>query len=160
MVLGPLPARINWDKYNYFALNAVNELAKINHLGHAPKVAMTLLVRDNADTLEDNVLYHASQGVDLFIIMDNLSTDATRHIIERLATELPIIYHSQTNDDYRQSEWVTLMAQEAASEPHDADWIINNDADEFWVFPMGSIKEFLRSIPPHISALHVSDLML
>lgn len=155
MVLGPLPARINWVKYNYLALNAVNELAKINHLGHAPKVAMTLLVRDNADTLEDNMLYHASQGVDLFIIMDNLSTDATRHIIERLATELPIIYHSQTNDDYRQSEWVTLMAQEAASEPHDADWIINNDADEFWVFPMGSIKEFLRSIPPHISALHV-----
>ena len=155
MVLGPMPAKINRKKYNYPALNAMNELAKVNHLEHAPKVAMTLLVRDNEDTLEENLLYHASQGVDLFIITDNLSTDATRHIIERLATELPIIYHSQTNDDYRQAEWVTLMAQEAASEPHDADWIINNDADEFWVFPMGSIKEFLRNIPPHISALHV-----
>jgi hypothetical protein len=155
MVPGPGPARITWKKYKYFALDTMNEPTKANHLEHAPKIAMTLLVRDNDDILEENVLYHASQGVDLFIIMDNLSTDTTRHIIKKLATELPIIYHNQTNDDYRQAEWVTLMAQEAASEPHDVDWIINNDADEFWVFPMGSIREYLRSIPPHISALHV-----
>jgi hypothetical protein len=116
---------------------------------------MTLLVRNEEDILEENILYHASQGVDLFIVMDNLSTDTTRSIIKKLATEFKIIYHSQTNDDYRQAEWVTLMAHEAASEPHYADWVINNDADEFWVFPNRSIKEYLRSIPPHISALNV-----
>ena len=116
---------------------------------------MTLLVRNEEDILEENILYHASQGVDLFIIMDNLSTDTTRSIIKKLATEFKIIYHSQTNDDYRQAEWVTLMAHEAASEPHYADWVINNDADEFWVFPNRSIKEYLRSIPPQISALNV-----
>jgi hypothetical protein len=128
---------------------------RVNHLGDTLKVAMTLLVRNEEDVLEDNILYHASQGVDIFVIMDNLSTDATRHIIKKLAVEIEIIYYSQTNDEYRQAEWVTSMAQEAASKPHHADWVINNDADEFWVFPNGSIKEYLRSIPPHISALHV-----
>lgn len=122
------------------------------------KLAMTLLVRNEDDILEDNIRYHARLGVDLFIIMDNLSSDTTPHILRRLAREFPIIYHSQTNDEYRQAEWVTAMAREASAEPHCADWVINNDADEFWVFPNDSIKEYLLSLPPQICVIQAKRL--
>lgn len=40
-----------------------------------PKITMTLLVRNEADILEDNIRFHHAMGVDSFIVMDNLSTD-------------------------------------------------------------------------------------
>ena len=42
--------------------------------------------------------------------------------------------------------WRTRMARLAASE-HGADWVINTDADEFWMPRGGTLKEVLGSIP-------------
>ena len=38
---------------------------------------MTLLVRDGADLIDVNLRYHRAQGVDLFVVGDNGSTDGT-----------------------------------------------------------------------------------
>ena len=45
---------------------------------------MTLIVRNEADIIEDNLRYHRAQGVDFFIALDNGSTDGTLEILESL----------------------------------------------------------------------------
>lgn len=120
-----------------------------------PRIVMTLLVRNEEDIIEDNILFHASQGVDAFIVMDNLSTDRTKEIITDLAKEIRIEYVYQQNDDYSQGQWVTSMARMAKSDLN-ADWVINNDADEFWVSAdEDNLKEILRRAPMDVSALLV-----
>src|SRR4051794_20557906 len=50
--------------------------------GRAVRLAMTILVRDAEDLIETNLRYHRAQGVDLFLIGDNGSTDRTLEILE------------------------------------------------------------------------------
>tara|TARA_R100001369_G_C3320077_1_gene168771 strand:- start:1047 stop:2957 length:1911 start_codon:yes stop_codon:yes gene_type:complete len=119
-----------------------------------PKLIMTYLVRNEANIIEDGIRFHAAQGVDRFIIMDNLSTDDTRKTLERLSDEFPIDYIFQSEDDYRQSEWVTMMARKAATE-YDADWVISSDADEFWVTSQDTLKNAIAKIPPSVGVARV-----
>jgi len=95
-----------------------------------PKITMTLLVRNEQDIIAENIRFHHALGVDSFIVMDNLSTDATPDIIKELSREIDIDYLRQSQDDYNQWQWVTELARAAAVD-HKADWVINNDADEF-----------------------------
>lgn len=115
---------------------------------------MTLLVRNEEDIIEDNLWFHHAQGVDSFIITDNLSTDATADIIRAVSRELEIDYIYQPEDNYSQSKWVTEMARRASLD-HAADWVINNDADEFWSAAGGDLKALLATIPADVGALNV-----
>ena len=45
------------------------------------KVFMTLVVRDKADILEQNITYHLGQGVTHIIVVDNRSEDETPAIL-------------------------------------------------------------------------------
>nr|WP_169618109.1 glycosyltransferase family 2 protein [Ruegeria sp. PR1b] len=119
-----------------------------------PKIIMTLLVRNEADILEDNIRFHHAMGVDGFIVMDNLSTDDTPNILARLGADIPITYLCQERDDYNQWDWVTGMARKAAVELG-ADWVINNDADEFWLPADGTLKTVLAALSPDIGGLSV-----
>lgn len=119
-----------------------------------PKITMTLLVRNEADILEDNIRFHHAMGVDSFIVMDNLSTNSTPQILDRLAREIPITILRQEQDDYSQSVWVTDMARQAAQD-HGADWVINNDADEFWLPRQGDLKSLLAGLSPQTGGLMV-----
>lgn len=118
------------------------------------KVTMTLLVRDEQDIIEDNIRFHHRNGVDSFIVMDNASTDATSDILNRLSREIPIDYLYQPQVDYAQSEWVTHMARRAAVD-HGADWVINNDADEFWLPEHGRFGTLLTNLPKDVSCVLV-----
>jgi hypothetical protein len=120
----------------------------------ATSLVMTLLVRDEQDILEANIEFHRSQGVDFFIVMDNLSMDRTPEIIRRYVDMGLAHYILQAQDDYAQAEWVTSMARMACSE-FGADWVINNDADEFWWPCQGTLKETLEAIPSEFNALMV-----
>jgi len=115
---------------------------------------MTLLVRDEEDIIEDNLWFHHEQGIDNFIITNNLSTDRTAEIIKSMSRELDIEYIYQPADDYSQHKWVTEMARRA-SHSHGADWVINNDADEFWKAETGTMKTFISQIPQEIGVLNV-----
>jgi hypothetical protein len=119
------------------------------------KITMTLLVRNESDLIEPNIRFHNALGVDSFIVMDNLSTDRTSDILRDLSHEFDIEYIFQAADDYSQSQWVTDMARRAAQE-HGADWVINNDADEFWLPEKGDLKELLGSLPAEVSVLSVN----
>ncbi|MEZ5542390.1 MAG: nucleotidyltransferase family protein [Pseudomonadota bacterium] len=112
-------------------------------------LVMTLLVRDEEDIIAANIDYHRAQGVDFFIVMDNLSTDATPAILKAYEREGILHYIPQTRDDYSQGKWVTTMARLAYLR-YGAKWVINSDADEFW-WPLTatSLGELFRGLPEH-----------
>ena len=110
------------------------------------KVVMTLLVRDEADIVDQQIAFHLDAGVDFVIATDNCSQDGTTEILERYASEGRLQLIRELGEDLRQSEWVTRMARLAATE-FDADWVLNTDADEFW-WPQGAgLGEVLAAIP-------------
>jgi hypothetical protein len=109
------------------------------------KLVMTLLVRDEADIIDDHITFHLAAGVDLIVAGDNGSTDGTTEILEAYATQ-GHLHHIDISDPFSQVEVVTKMARMAATE-FGADWVINSDADEFWWARTGSLKDVVAAVP-------------
>ena len=80
------PAACGWRRWSRLARGAGGARPTSPPPGDAPRVklAMTLIVRNEADIIEDNLRYHRAQGVDFFIVLDNGSTDGTLEILESL----------------------------------------------------------------------------
>jgi Glycosyl transferase family 2 len=116
------------------------------------KLIMTLLVRDEEDIVRANIEYHLAQGVDFFIATDNRSVDSTASILKSFEARGLLRYIFEGDDDYSQHAWVTKMARMAFTE-YGADWVINNDADEFWWPMAGSLHEALAALPPNINTV-------
>ncbi|HXF00613.1 MAG TPA: glycosyltransferase family 2 protein [Solirubrobacterales bacterium] len=108
------------------------------------KLVMTLLVRDEQDIVRENLDFHLAQGVDEVIVTDNGSEDATVEILREYESRGVVRLLHEPADDYSQGRWVTRMAQLAATEG--ADWVINNDADEFWWPLAGSLKSVFEQL--------------
>jgi hypothetical protein len=116
------------------------------------KLVMTLLVRDEADIVSSNIDFHLDQGVDFIIATDNLSVDGTTEILRAYERRGVLHYIHQADDDHSQYRWVTTMARMAFTELA-ADWVINNDADEFWCPERGDLKQVLSAVPSSCEAL-------
>jgi hypothetical protein len=114
------------------------------------KIVMTLLVRDEQDIVRENIEYHLSRGVDFIIATDNRSEDETPSILKEYEKKGVLHYIFEGEDNYNQHEWVTRMARMAYVD-YAADWIINNDADEFWWPVDGSLKETLGAVEPEFN---------
>ena len=114
------------------------------------KLVMTLLVRDESDIIRENIEFHRAQGVDFIIAMDNLSQDSTPYILKEYEEQRVLYYIAQHDDDYNQAAWVTYMARMACSD-FGADWVINNDADEFWWPAHGSLKTTFEAFPEQVN---------
>ena len=107
---------------------------------------MTLLVRDEADIVDEQIAFHLNAGVDFVVATDNRSQDGTTEILERYERDGTLRLIREPGEDLRQTEWVTRMARLAATE-HGADWVLNADADEFW-WPLGGrFREVLDAVP-------------
>ncbi len=111
------------------------------------RLVMTLLVRDEQDVLRENIEFHRAQGVDFFVVTDNKSEDSTPDIIRDYERRGIARYIYEGADDYNQSAWVTRMARLAATD-YAADWVINNDADEFWWPRRGNLSSYVRRTSP------------
>jgi Glycosyl transferase family 2 len=114
---------------------------------------MTINIRDEAAILEDNLRFHAAQGVDFFVVADHGSTDASWDLLDpyveaglvhRVAVEARDILDLH-------EQHMTRLAGTAAE--LGADWIIHNDADEFWWPVVGDLKDALASIPSEYGLL-------
>jgi hypothetical protein len=105
-----------------------------------------LLVRDEADIVSSNIDFHLDQGVDFIIATDNLSVDGTADVLHSYERRGVLHYIHQADDDYAQHRWVTHMARLACTE-YAADWVMNNDADEFWWPEHGDLKQVLNAVP-------------
>jgi hypothetical protein len=109
------------------------------------KLVQTLVVRDEADIVGTQVAYHLNAGVDFVLATDHDSQDGTIEILESYARQGHLrLFREQ--GEMRESAWRTRMARLAATE-YRADWIINTDADEFWMPRRGTLKESLQAVP-------------
>jgi len=94
-----------------------------------------MLVKDEADVIGHTIAWLKTQ-VDHIIVMDNLSTDGTREIIEESGVQL-LDDHEVA---YYQSAKTTKMARMALEQGHQ--WVLPCDADEIW--HTGDIKVPIR----------------
>jgi hypothetical protein len=115
------------------------------------KLVMTLLVRDEADIIEEHLAFHLAAGVDFIVAADNGSTDGTTEILERFVRD-GHLHRIDLPDPFSQVEVVTRMARLAATR-FGADWVINSDADEFWWARSGSLKEVLGAVPARFGSV-------
>ena len=115
------------------------------------KLFMTLLLRDEEDIVRENLDFHLSQGVDRVIVTDNGSEDGTVEILREYEERGVVRLVLEPADDYSQGRWVTRMARLAAGEG--ADWVINNDADEFWWPRSGTLRSTFEALGPDVGIL-------
>ncbi len=106
---------------------------------------MVYKVRDEADILEDNLRFHRALGVDFFVIADTGSTDGSLDILERYERKglvrLERIGGGIHDMKRGGEEDITRIASEMG-----ADWMIHNDADEFWWPTSGDLKTALAAV--------------
>lgn len=116
---------------------------------NTPILAMTLLVKNEQDILEENLIFHRNSGIDFFIITNNNSTDKTSNIINKyysLGWIKKVIFVSENN--YNQVNWVNSMIEIARD--FGANWVINSDADEFWMSKDFDLKRTLSNLKVNV----------
>jgi len=91
-------------------------------------IVATLWIRNEEDIIAQTLDHHIRQGVDVFIITDNGSTDKTKEIVSSYPQVKILLENNKLTHD--QELGVTKMAKIACK--FDPDWIIHIDADEFW----------------------------
>jgi glycosyltransferase involved in cell wall biosynthesis len=112
------------------------------------KLVMTLVVRDEADVVDSQLSYHLNAGVDFVLATDHDSQDGTTEILESYERD-GVLRLFRVHGEMKDGEWRTRMARLAATD-HAADWVINTDADEFWLPRAGSLEDVFRAIPETI----------
>lgn len=116
---------------------------------------MTLMVRDELDLVAAMIEHHIAQGIDLIIATDNGSVDGTREVLADYAALGLVELHDDPRHEKQQAPVVTAMARRAFTE-HDAAWVINADADEFWFAAGGgTVAEALRRVPAAVQSFDV-----
>jgi glycosyltransferase involved in cell wall biosynthesis len=121
-------------------------------------LAVTLMVRDEADIVPAWLDYHVAQGVDVFVITDNGSLDGTAELLEAFAARDDVVVDLRHDPVHRKQQGavVTGMARDAAAK-HGADWVVNADADEFLIPKDRSLtlRQVFAQLPQEIGAFFV-----
>ena len=121
-------------------------------------LAVTLMVRDEADVLPAWLDHHVAQGFDVFVITDNGSVDGTAELLAAFAARTDVTVDLRHDPVHRKQQGtvVTGMARDAAA-VHHADWVVNADADEF-VLPVDrslTVRQVFERLDPVIGAFFV-----
>jgi glycosyltransferase involved in cell wall biosynthesis len=114
------------------------------------RLCMAIQVKDEADIIELNIRYHAKKGCEAFFVVDNGSTDGTREILQSLKSEYYITIIDDSTPDHNQSANMSMLSHLARKKGFD--WVIENDADEFWYPNSGSL---LSGLNRHDAVLRV-----
>jgi hypothetical protein len=122
------------------------------------RLAVTLMVRDEADVLPAWLDHHVAQGFDVFVVTDNGSVDGTTDLLTAFAErdDVTVDLRHDPVHQKQQGTVVTGMARDAAT-VHHADWVVNADADEF-IVPVDrslTVRQVFERLDPAIGAFTV-----
>lgn len=117
------------------------------------------MVRDEADVVGAMLEHHRQQGIFKAIVTDNGSVDGTLDILQQFEDEGFVDLRQDPVHKKQQGQRVTEMARDAYS-IYGADWVINADADEFWVAenPNLTIGDVCSSFDPAWQSFNVPVL--
>ena len=115
-------------------------------------VVATLPLRDEADIVESHVRYHLDQGVDLVIVIDHRSSDGSTEILRRFEATGRLHLIREEAEHLDTAGFATRMARLAATE-FGADWVLHNDADEFWWPRYGTVRDVLTAVPSSVGVI-------
>lgn len=101
------------------------------------------MVRNEADIIRLNVLYHLASGIDRMLVVDNGSTDGTDKVLKQLSLQHAEVRWFWDDGLFLPSRVMTKLAREAFEEG--ADWVVPIDADEFWHAPGGDLRKVLEN---------------
>ena len=110
------------------------------------KLVLLMVVRDDADVVDAQIAFNLNAGVDFVIATDHASEDGTGDILESYVRD-GYLRRLSERGDAQDTAWRRKMARLAVDE-HGADWVIDSEADEFWMPRAESIKDVLVAIPP------------
>ncbi len=121
------------------------------------RLALTLMVRDEIDVVGAMLDHHLAQGVDVVIVTDNGSVDGTAELLQGYADRGLIELRHDPVHRKQQASLVTAMARAAAAD-FGADWVINADADEFWLPEAAglTLKQAFEGIPAEVRTFQAS----
>ena len=109
------------------------------------RIVQTMLVRDEIDIIDAQISYHLNAGVDFVIVTDHDSRDGTSDVLESYARDGHLLRIPRSGKMH-ESAWRSHMARLAATE-YGAEWVINTDADEFWMPRRGRLEDVFAAVP-------------
>lgn len=114
------------------------------HKTQAGSVWAVTMVRDEADIIGHSIRHLLHQGVDGVIVLDNLSTDETPAVLDRLArAERRVFQGTYELNEFHQGRVMSYLAHAAGQAG--AEWVVLFDADEFWFAETGTVAGYLAS---------------
>jgi hypothetical protein len=102
--------------------------------------------------LDAFIAFHLCQGADLVLVTDHASDDRTPDILDNYKPTGRVLTWRVDDPVWHPSEWMTRMAEVAVD--LGATWVVNADADEFWMPRLGSLREIFLAVPDDVDLVH------
>lgn len=99
-------------------------------LGQQHRLIFSTIMRNEADKFLSEVISHAAQYVDGFVVIDDCSEDNSIDVFREAAGSKPVYIHSPSQPLYVRSEFYIRSLQWALSEEMNPEWVLLLDADE------------------------------
>jgi hypothetical protein len=108
-----------------------------------PQIAAVVGVCDEIEIIDRSIMHLESQGVETIVAVDMQSTDGTRERLREMRDAGRIALIEREGDPNRDADYLTCGVQ-YARRITTPDWILIQDADEFWIHASGDLRVALE----------------
>jgi len=106
-------------------------------------IAAVVGVRDEIELIELCIRHLYASGIESVVVVDNNSSDGTEIVLDRLAATGKIRLLRAGGDRLPDAQYF-MRGIELARSAFSPEWILIQDADEFWIHASGNLEELVR----------------